>query len=69
MKSLKTKRNALIIAGSIVIALIQLLCIYLTKMDAINIISFTIIQYLYMDLVKATFDIKMEELATENNGK
>jgi hypothetical protein len=70
MKSLKFKRNALIIAGSITIAGIQLATIlYKGKMDAINIISFTILQYLYMDLVKATFDIKMEELATENNGK
>ena len=65
MKSLKTKRNMVFFAGSIVIALIQLLCIYLTKMDAINIISFTIIQYLYMDLVKATFDKKIEELTTK----
>jgi len=68
MKSLKTTRNTLIITGSILIALIQLICIYLTKLDAINIISFTIIQYLYMDLVKATFDKKIEELATKNNG-
>ena len=43
MKSLKTTRNTLIIAGSILIALIQLLCIYVTRLDAINIISFTII--------------------------
>jgi hypothetical protein len=69
MKSLKTKRNALIIAGSIVIAGIQLATILYNGMDAINIISFTILQYLYMDLVKASFDIKMEELAAENNGK
>lgn len=69
MKSLKTKRNILMLIGGIIIASIQLLCIYLTKMDAVNIISFTIVQYLYMDLVKATFDIKMEELAKENNGK
>jgi hypothetical protein len=69
MKSLKTTRNTLIITGSILIALIQLLCIYVTRMDAINIISFTIIQYLYMDLVKVTFDKKIEELTTKNSGK
>jgi len=69
MKSLKFKRNALLIAGSITIALIQLAIILHNGMDAINIISFIILQYLYMDLVKATFDIKMEELAVKNNGK
>jgi hypothetical protein len=70
MKSLKLKRNLSIIGGSIVIAGIQLATIlYRGEMDAVNIISFTILQYLYMDLVKATFDIKMEELAAENNGK
>ena len=69
MKSLIKKRNLLMFVGGVVIAGIQLLCIYRTKMDAINIISFIILQYLYMDLVKATFDIKMEELAVKNNGK
>jgi hypothetical protein len=70
MKSLKTKRNVLMLVGGITIASIQLACIlYKGKMDAINVISFTILQYLYMDLVKATFDIKMEELAVKNNGK
>ena len=58
------------LVGGITIASIQLACIlYKGKMDAINVISFTILQYLYMDLVKATFDIKMEELAVKNNGK
>ena len=57
------------LVGGITIASIQLACIlYKGKMDAINIISFTILQYLYMDLVKASFDIKMEK-AEENNGK
>jgi hypothetical protein len=69
MKSLKTKRNALIIAGSIIIAGIQLAIILYRGMDVINIVSFTVLQYLYMDLVKASFDIKMEEVAAENNGK
>lgn len=59
--SLKTKRNLLMLVGGIVIAGIQLLCIYITKMDVINIASFTILQYLYMDFVKVSFDIKMEE--------
>ena len=69
MKSLKFKRNMLMLVGGIIIASIQLACIlYKGKMDAINIISFTILQYLYMDLVKASFDIKMEE-AEKNNGK
>jgi hypothetical protein len=64
MKNLKTKRNILMLIGGIIIASIQLGCILLAgKMDAINVISFTIIQYMYMDLVKATFDIKMEEAA------
>jgi hypothetical protein len=66
MKSLKTKRNMVFFAGSIVIALIQLLCIYLTKMDAINIISFTIIQFMYMDFIKDIFGEKMKALAAEN---
>ena len=51
--------------GGGTIASIQVLTIYLTKMDGINIISFTIVQCLYMDLVKATFDIKMEEEAAK----
>jgi hypothetical protein len=69
MKNLKLKRNALIIAGSIVIALIQLGCYFHNKrMDWITISTFTVAQYLYMDFVKATFDKKIEELATENNG-
>jgi hypothetical protein len=68
MKSLKTKRNLLMLIGGVTIASIQLLAIYLTKMDVVNIVSFTIVQYLYMDLIKATFDIKMEKLAEENSG-
>ena len=54
--------------GGVTIASIQLLAIYLTKMDVVNIVSFTVIQYLYMDLIKAIFDIKMEKLAEENSG-
>ena len=68
MKNLKFKRNLLMFVGGVVIAGIQLLCIYRTKMDIINIISFTVLQYLYMDFIKATFDEKIEELA-KNNGK
>jgi hypothetical protein len=68
MKSLKTKRNLLMLIGGVTIASIQLLAIYLTKMDVVNIVSFTVIQYLYMDLIKAIFDIKMEKLAEENSG-
>jgi hypothetical protein len=68
MKNLKFKRNLLMFVGGVVIAGIQLLCIYRTKMDVINIISFTVLQYLYMDFIKATFDEKIEELA-KNNGK
>jgi len=67
MKSLKLKRNMVFFAGSIVIALIQLLCIYLTKMDAINIISFTIIQFMYMDFIKDIFNEKMKELVAGNS--
>jgi hypothetical protein len=68
MKSLKTKRNVLLIAGSTAIAGIQLALILCKGMDIINIVSFTVLQYLYMDLVKSIFEIKMEE-AEENNGK
>ena len=68
MKSLKTKRNVLLIAGSTVIAGIQLALILCKGMDIINIVSFTILQYLYMDLVKASFDIKIEEVK-ENSVK
>jgi hypothetical protein len=67
MKSLKLKRNVLMLVGGVTIASIQLACIlYKGKMDAINVISFTILQYLYMDLVKASFDIKIEK--AEANG-
>jgi len=69
MKSLKTKRNTLIVAGSVVIALIQLLCAYLTKMDAVNIISFAIIHFFWQDFIRSTFDEKIEELATKNSGE
>ena len=55
------------LVGGVTIASIQLACIlYKGKMDAINVISFTILQYLYMDLVKASFDIKIEK--AEANG-
>ena len=56
------------LVGGTVIASVQLAIILYKGMDAINIISFTILQYLYMDLVKSIFEIKMEE-AEENNGK
>ena len=68
MKSLKTKRNVLLIAGSTAIAGIQLALILCKGMDIINIVSFTVLQYLYMDLVKASFDIKIEEVK-ENSVK
>jgi len=68
MKSLKFKRNMLMLVGGTAIASVQLALILYKGMDAINIISFTVLQYLYMDLVKSIFEIKMEE-AEKNSVK
>ena len=64
MKNLKFKRNMWMIIGATIIASIQSgIIIFKGGMDTFNFISFTFLQYLYMNSVSNIFENKEKELS------
>lgn len=56
MKSIKFKRNVLLVVGAIILTFIQYLTIRFNGFDGINFISFIILHTLYSNAVRRHFE-------------